>query len=184
MLGLESFLSSSGWLSRFKHWHGIHFRIISAESNAVTPEQTDFWATTTLPKLLADYHPNDIFNADESRLFFKLLPEKSPVLKGDSCHDGKRSKDRLTILSCANMNGTEKISLLVIGKSEKPRCFKGVNSLPTPYRANKKAWITSILFTEWMREQDREFSRQNRNVAIVIDNCPAHPRVSGLKSVT
>ena len=42
MLGLESFLLSSGWLSRFKQWHGIHFRIISGESNAVTPEQTDF----------------------------------------------------------------------------------------------------------------------------------------------
>ena len=108
----------SGWLSPFKQRYGIHFRMISGESNAVTPEQTDFWTTTTLPKLLAHYHPNDIFNADESRLFFKLLHEKSMVLKWDSWHDGKRSKDRLTILSCANMNGTEKIPLLVIGKSE------------------------------------------------------------------
>ena len=29
MVGLESFLSSSGWLSRFKQQHGIHFRITS-----------------------------------------------------------------------------------------------------------------------------------------------------------
>ena len=66
--------------------------------------------TLKIVVLIGDF-PNDIFNADESGLFFKLLPEKSLVLKGDSCHGGKRSKDRLTILSCAIMNRTEKIRL-------------------------------------------------------------------------
>ena len=87
------------------------------------------------------------------------------------------------ILAPPLMTGTEKIPLLVIGKSEKPRCFKGVNSLPTPYRTNKKAWMTSIIFTEWVREQTRKLSMQNRHVAIVIDNCPAHTHVPGLRSV-
>ncbi|GFX77811.1 hypothetical protein TNCV_1107281 [Trichonephila clavipes] len=37
------------------------------------------------------------------------------------------------------MDGSEKIAPLVIGKSAKPRCFKGINSFPTKYRSNKKA---------------------------------------------
>jgi len=27
----------------------------------------------------------------------------------------------------ANMSGTEKLKLVVIGKAKKPRCFKGIN---------------------------------------------------------
>lgn len=38
----------------------------------------------------------------------------------------------------AIMSGTKKLPPLVIGKFEKPRCFKGINSLPVIYRDNKK----------------------------------------------
>ena len=178
-LGLD-FHSSEGWLSRFKQRHDIQFRVISGESGDVTTEQMDYWSTTTLPKLLIDYHPRDIFNADELGLFYKFLPAKSLVMKGDLSHGGKRHKDRIFILPCVNMDGMEKMPLLVIGKSMKPRCFKGVKTLPTPYQSNKNAWMTANIFTEWVRECDRKFSIQNRQVAIVIDNCPAHPHVLGL----
>ncbi|GFX56344.1 hypothetical protein TNCV_2242761 [Trichonephila clavipes] len=47
------------------------------------------------------------------------------------------------------MDGSEKIIPLVIGKSAKPRCFKGINSFPTKYRSNKEAWMTTELFNEW-----------------------------------
>ncbi|GFX78727.1 tigger transposable element-derived protein 6 [Trichonephila clavipes] len=46
------------------------------------------------------------------------------------------------------MDGSEKIIPLVIGKSAKPRCFKGINSFPTKYRSNKNAWMTTELFNE------------------------------------
>ncbi|GFS47459.1 tigger transposable element-derived protein 6 [Trichonephila clavipes] len=38
------------------------------------------------------------------------------------------------------------------GKSGKPRCFKGINSFPIKYRSNKKAWMTTELFNEWLGE--------------------------------
>ena len=105
-LGLETFLS--GWLSRFKQRHDKHFRVISGESGAMKSKQTDYLTTTTLQKFLIDFVPNDIFNADESGLFFKLPPEKIIGIKADSCHGGKRSKARITILSCANMTEMDK----------------------------------------------------------------------------
>ncbi|GFS63437.1 hypothetical protein TNCV_2239771 [Trichonephila clavipes] len=46
------------------------------------------------------------------------------------------------------MDGSEKITPLVIGKSAKSRCFKGINSFPTKYRSKKKAWKTNELFNE------------------------------------
>ncbi|GFX14941.1 uncharacterized protein TNCV_1486821 [Trichonephila clavipes] len=46
------------------------------------------------------------------------------------------------------MDGSEEITPLAIGKFAKPRCFKGINSFPTNYRSNKKAWMTTELFNE------------------------------------
>jgi hypothetical protein len=50
--------------------------------------------------------------------------DKSYTFKGEIFHGGKRSKDGITIFMYANMDDTEKLPLLVIGKSEKPRYFK------------------------------------------------------------
>ncbi|GFX90480.1 hypothetical protein TNCV_2073581 [Trichonephila clavipes] len=49
------------------------------------------------------------------------------------------------------MDGSENITPLVIGISAKPRFFKGINSFPTKYRSNKKAWMTTELFNEWFQ---------------------------------
>lgn len=107
-----------------------------------------------------------------------FLPDKTLEFKGVDCHGGKNSKERVTVMVCSNMSGNEKLPLLVIGKSKKPRCFKGIKTLPTAYEANKKAWITSELFTAWLKQ------RQKRKVAMIVDNCPAHPKVKDLKAIT
>ena len=71
------------------------------------------------------------------------------------------------------MSGTEKLKLVVIGKTKKPRCFKGIKSSAVDYRSNKKAWTTSSLFSEWLLNFDRKMKLENRNVQF-IDNCTAH----------
>ena len=65
------------------------------------------------------------------------------------------------MFACANMDGSEKHKLLVIGKSVKPYCFKNVKSLPCQYTANKKAWMTSILFEKELHLWDRELVKKN-----------------------
>jgi hypothetical protein len=83
-----------------------------------------------LPLLLSEYHPNKIFNRGKCDLFLNLLPDKSNAFEGKSCHGCKRSKDRIALLLCTNMDESEKMPLLVIWKSEKPRCFKHMKPLP------------------------------------------------------
>jgi hypothetical protein len=106
---------------------------------------------------------NDIFNADETGIFFRLTPDRTLKFKGGKCVGGKLSKDRITVLVCANSDGTEKMKLLVIGKSKNPRCFKNVKSLPVRYTANKKARMTSDLFEAELRHWDRELRLQKRD---------------------
>ena len=98
-----------------------------------------------LPKLIENYSPDGIFNVDETGLFFKCLPEKTFIFKGQSSSGGKHSKERVTLLLGANMSGTEKLRPFLIGKWKKPRCFKQVKSLPLDYYGNKKSWMTSTL---------------------------------------
>lgn len=86
-----------------------------------------------LGNILKDYSPDQIYNADETGLFFRLMPDKTFEFKDKKCDGGKQSKDRLTALVCSNMSGNDKLPLLIIGKSLNPLCFKNVKSLPTEW---------------------------------------------------
>ena len=114
------------------------------ESAEVSVESTDAWLES-LPFLLGGYEPRDVYNADETGLFFNMLPDRTLAYKGESCHGGKHSKYRLrlTVLLCVNSDGSDKQVPIVIGKSPKPRCFKNVKKLPTKYDVNSKAWMTT-----------------------------------------
>ena len=85
--------------------------------------------------------------------------------------------DRVTVLCCTNMAGTDKKIILIIGKSANPRCFKGIqrDALPVTYFANRNAWMTAAIFTEWLSGWNDELVASGREVLLFIDNCSAHP---------
>lgn len=130
-----------------------------------------------LPMLLKDYSPRNIFNADETGLFFRALPNKTLTLKHEKCIGGKLSKERLTILHCVNLAG-EKEKLLVIGKTNKPRAFKHINvsDLPVFWRSNKKAWMTCTIMEEWLKDFDRKMGMERRKILLFLDNACSHPK--------
>lgn len=103
----------------------------------------------------------------------------------------------MTVLVGSNMTGTEKLPLLVIGKSAKPRCFNG-KEVPLAYKANRKAWMTSKiscclawiikeflgdLFEEWLKQWDSKLKRDGRNVLLFLDNFAGHSKIT-LKQIT
>ena len=92
-------------------------------------------------------------------------------------NESVKCKDHVTALVCANMDGSDKRRLLIIRKSKEPRCFRG-KSLPVTYRANKNAWMTAEIFTDWIREFNREMCKKKRKVILLVDNCSAHPKES------
>lgn len=136
-----------------------------------------------MKEIFKNYAPEDVYNADEAGLFFQLLPDRTLAFKGEKCCGGKKSKQRLTVLLCTNSTGTHKIQPLVIGKSLKPRCFKNVKSLPVEYKANKNAWMTSKLFSEWLQKIDKEMNKRKKNIVLLVDNCGAHASLPKLQNV-
>ena len=76
-------------------------------------------------------------------------------------------------------------SVLFIGKSKKPRCFAGINveTLLVIYQANKNAWMTSVLFEEWITNWDAALVREGRRILLLVDNCTAHPSLATLQNI-
>ncbi|CAF3287422.1 unnamed protein product [Rotaria socialis] len=111
---MDSFKASNGWLEKFRIRHNISFRVISGESLSVDVTIVDDWVQR-IPKIIDDYDPKDIFNCDETGLFFKFMPDKSLTLNREQFKGDKKSKERYTILFCVNSTGEEKLKPLVIG---------------------------------------------------------------------
>ena len=152
-LGHPGFKCSNGWLSRFKTRKGIGFRNIKGEAKAVKPEAIDAWKNTLLPKLLKEYSPDDIYNADKTGLFYKLQPSKSLVFKDEYGRGSKSSKSGITVMPVANIPGTHKLKPLFIHNCWKPNIFSqkrtNVHQLPVDVHTSK-VWMTSNVFSFWL----------------------------------
>ena len=72
-----------------------------------------------LRNILKDYRLEDIFNCDETGLFWKMEPNRG--LSTGPIRGIKQDKDRVTILLTCNSTGTEKLKPLFIHKFQTPR---------------------------------------------------------------
>ncbi|XP_066153520.1 tigger transposable element-derived protein 6-like [Euwallacea fornicatus] len=182
-LKYEQFSASNGWLEKWRKRHNISFKSISGESADVNPQDVSEFLQK-LPSLFLGYRPQDIYNADESGLYFRALPDKTLALKSEKCVGNKMSKDKLTILFCVSMAG-EKEKLLVIGKAARPRALKNVpiKDLPATWKSNSKAWMTREIMKEWLLDMDRRMRIQNRKILLFLDNAGSHPRDLNLENI-
>ncbi|XP_074377759.1 CENP-B homolog protein 2-like [Apium graveolens] len=120
----SEFSFSSGWLERFKARCSIKSYRRFGESGSVNMEDI----ANTLPEIrskLDQFNLKDIYNMDETRLFYRLEADHSLATK--QLEGRKKDKERITIVVCCNGDGSNKVPLWVIGKYAKPRCFKNVN---------------------------------------------------------
>jgi hypothetical protein len=176
-LGLSDFKGSNGWLQKFKSRFGIVFRRIGGELGSVDMETVDNWKSR-LPDVLASYEPRNIFNCDETALFFRALPDRLLVRRGGSCKGGKQSKERFTVLLCAGSTG-EKLRPLVIWRSRRPRAFgrMALGDLRVRWEANRTAWMTREIFRGWLEWLNGRMAGEERKIALLLDNAGPHPRL-------
>jgi hypothetical protein len=88
----------------------------------------------------------------------------------------KGKKTRITYAFTVNADGSDILDPLIIGKYKKPRAFhnKTGTELGFLYRNNAKAWMTSVIFEEWLSTWDRDLQRQNRKIQLWLDNFSGH----------
>ena len=186
-LSLEKpFVACEGWKWHFCRRHGIRSLSLEGEKLDADTLAADAFVSTFFrfvheEKLCL----NQVFNCDESGLNFRLLPEKTLAASFEKSADGwKTSKDRVTLNLCSNASGSIKLKLHLVGRVQKPRCFKSikVDSLPVKYSGQKNAWMDSGIFLDWFQhtfvpEVRKELTKLGvePKAVLVLDNCSAHP---------
>lgn len=180
----DTFTTSEGWLNRWKKRHNLIFTKLQGESTDADTDAATAWTHKEMKNLLENYTPDNIYNADETALYFRALPDSTYVKKELRKHARgvKIAKDRLTVLVCCSMAGVKQ-RLLVVGKSSNPRCFKNVRIFPCDYESSRKAWMTNAIWSAWLRKWDRRLRCDGRKIALVIDNCSAHADVEDLTNI-
>ncbi|UYV64091.1 hypothetical protein LAZ67_2006550 [Cordylochernes scorpioides] len=178
------FSASTGWLTGFIKRHSFHNLKIKGEVASADEEAARKYPEK-LAKIIKDggYCAHQIFNADETGLFWKKMPTRTYIAKSEKNASGfKAAKDRVTLLLCSNASGDRMLKPLLVNRYLKPRALKGkyLNTLPVHWMA----WVTTAIFTEWfnkcfvpevenyMKEMGLEFK-----ILLILDNAPGHPNL-------
>lgn len=184
----EVFKGSRGWFEKFKRRTGIHSVVRHGEAASSDTKAAENFIGD-FKKLIDSegYLPQQVFNCDETGLFWKKMPKRTYITAEENALPGhKPMKDRLTLLFCANASGDLKIKPLLVYHSETPRAFNKYkiqkSRLNVMWRSNRKAWVTRDLFTEWIKEAfgpsvKKYLLEMNLplHVLLVMDNAPGHP---------
>ncbi|KAI0998480.1 hypothetical protein K3495_g9713 [Podosphaera aphanis] len=138
---------SKGWLGSFKKRHGIKSQPRYGEDGSVK-EAAVAQQLVQVQEMATEYHPDDIYNCDESGLFCRMTPEKG--LSTTSVTGPKKNKARVTAHFCCKTSGRDKVPIWFIGTSANPRCFgsAGINigAFNCVWKSNGKAWMTADLW--------------------------------------
>ncbi|XP_058816700.1 tigger transposable element-derived protein 1-like [Topomyia yanbarensis] len=181
----KSFTASKGWFYRFIKKNSIRNVKLKGESASADIEAANAFKLKLL-RVIEDgaYHADQIFNADETGLFWKKMPGRTYITKSEQSASGfKVAKDRITLLFCSNASGDKLLKPLLIHKSAQPRALKNLNAddFPVYWTSNRKAWMTKELFEQWFKQQFitevKDYLEEKRlpfNVLLLIDNAPGH----------
>ncbi|KAF2357491.1 DNA binding HTH domain Psq-type [Trinorchestia longiramus] len=182
---IPNFAASRGWFAgykrRFNMKNVLHGEAASSDSSSVAPFVKKFKHIITQ----GEYSPHQVFNVDETGLYWKKLPSRTIIIEAEKNAPGfKASQDRLTLLLGGNASGSVKLKPLLLYKLKNPRALKNVahDSLPVIWKSNHKEWITKEEFIEWFRDYFvpfiEQFTKQenlDNKALLLLDNAPGHP---------
>lgn len=133
-----------------------------------------------------NYSSKQVFNVDESGLFWKRMPSRSYVTnEEEKVSNFKQQKDRITLVFCSNAYGDAKVKPLLVHRARNPRALKNQDksTLPIAWKSSKNAWVTRTIFTEWFHEMFIPFLEEytkaenlNCKALLLLDNASCHPQ--------
>lgn len=170
--GFEDFKPSHGWLERLKARNNIRFK---PSPNRILSEE-DEWTKVTLPVVTEGYDANDIFNADETALFYKAAPA---ILTGNHPQSAATPQDRLTVLFLCNSTGTEK-KVFAVGNISNPACFEKEGT-PLPYYSSENALMTDWIWCDILQKLDQSLGK--RKIILFTDKEACHSVKMTLRNI-
>ena len=175
--GMKKCNFSEAWARKIARTNGWNSKALHGEAGSVDVE-TAMPKIREIRKLITEYELDNVYNMDETGLFFKCLPNRSYVKKEDS-KDARgtklmKAKDRVTVYVCTNATGTDKMPLSIIGKSKNPRCFEK-RKKKLKYYSQRRARSDKVTFTKWWNSfLDYIRMKTTKKVLLLLDNCGPH----------
>ena len=66
--------------------------------------------------MIEHYDPENIYDCDETGLFYKLMADRSMTIDRNDSKGGKKSKEGYTVMLCSNYTDSNKLKPVVIGE--------------------------------------------------------------------
>ncbi|XP_046406300.1 tigger transposable element-derived protein 1-like [Ischnura elegans] len=183
----EPFTASRGWFDRYKKRSNLR-GVVKRSGEAASADGEAASAFVEMLREIVEeggYLPQQIFNCNETGLFWKRMPSRTYISKEEKSIPGfKMVKGRMTILLGGNASGDMKLKPMLVYHSQNPRALKGMvkHRLPVVWKANKKAWVTQSIFSEWFNDHFLPAVKQyckrmnlSHKILLLLDNCPGHP---------
>ena len=152
-LGVADFIYQNGWLQCFKNRHGITYtkywvKMWPSTLSLFEMVGNRLWTTSIDYK---NHDLKDMFNVNETGLFYRMLPDKS--LSTAEATKGIK-KERIVY----------KLKPFVIGKSKRPRCFCDFNVNLYAHYTAYKTWMKSAIFYDFLNNFNRKMSPRKKGL--------------------
>ena len=145
----DSLKFSNGWIQLFCQRYGFKAHRSHGESGDAQMDNIDN-VITTFKATIAEYSPRDVYNMDETGLFYNLAPDITITRR--QIEGSKKDKTRIMIPFTCSADGTDQFTPIFIGHTNMPRCFKKKTGHEHGifYTSNKRASMTGLLFLSFL----------------------------------
>ncbi|NWS25327.1 TIGD5 protein, partial [Polioptila caerulea] len=172
-----TFKASHGWFWRWQKRHGISSQRIYGEGGLpAEPERAPATRAEVLPDA-GGYGDEQIYNANITRLFWKLLPGAGLTARRPA------RGERVTVLLAANLTGSHKLKPLVVGGLRDPASLRHHNQekFPACYRYSPEARLVPALLRAWFFEDFvpgvKRYLRRSclqQKAVLLLSSAPSH----------
>ncbi|KAL2710053.1 Protein PDC2 [Kluyveromyces marxianus] len=179
---------SHKWVANFLSRMNLSTHIIEHDM----PKHPKVWyfdERSTLKQFISNISEDSLFTLDETFLAYNLPLDYAQY----ETNSIQKRLEVVTVMLCSNLKGTEKMNPLVIGRYENYNSFKnfmkddghsvGQDShlgektgkrFGIVYQSNRKSWLTSTLFHDWLVAFDKRLVSDNRKIWIILDDSCSH----------
>ncbi|SMN21917.1 similar to Saccharomyces cerevisiae YDR081C PDC2 Transcription factor required for the synthesis of the glycolytic enzyme pyruvate decarboxylase [Maudiozyma saulgeensis] len=176
------------WISNFLAKMDVNVSILDEEMPKI-PKIWTFEERSYLKEYFSKLPATDVFTLDETFLAYNLPLDYAQY----EISSIQRKVEVATVMLCANLDGTEKLKPLVVGKYENYKSFRNyfpneplsslnqsslgdkmAKKFDISYQSNTKSWLTSNLFHDWLVRWDKRLVAYNRKIWIVLDDSCSH----------
>lgn len=176
------------WITNFLAKMDVNISSMD-EQTPRPPKVWTFEERSQLKEYFRKVPARDIFTLDETFLAYNLPLDYAQY----EASQMQRKIEVATVMLCCNLDGSEKLKPLVVGKYNSYRSFRNyfpeepqdpvsqsllggkmARRFGISYHSNRKSWLTSNLFHDWLARWDKRLVADSRKIWIVLDDSCSH----------